>query len=134
NRVVATDVVDYALGAGGDCHHSPPISFFNPESDFSLANRNLEAKEPSLPEQVHRKLRSLRATVRRFVKGACIVAASYCLALDVAFPQSGSTHSPAQVCLSANENLSLQMPLPRTAARLKFGTTLRVVAIGSSST
>src|SRR5436190_9209446 len=41
--------------------------------------------------------------------------------------------SAAEVCLSANEAISIGAPLPRTAARLKAGG-LRMVAIGSSST
>src|SRR6202011_4519897 len=42
--------------------------------------------------------------------------------------------SSAERCLSANLNISLDAQLPRTAARLKSGEPLKIVAIGSSST
>jgi acyl-CoA thioesterase I len=42
--------------------------------------------------------------------------------------------SSAERCLSANLALSLGAQLPRTAARLKSGEPLKIVAIGSSST
>jgi acyl-CoA thioesterase-1 len=42
--------------------------------------------------------------------------------------------SSAERCLSANLNISLGAQLPRTAARLKSGEPLKIVAIGSSST
>jgi acyl-CoA thioesterase I len=42
--------------------------------------------------------------------------------------------SAAEICLAANQDLSLGARLPRTAARLKAGGPLRIVAIGSSST
>jgi hypothetical protein len=42
--------------------------------------------------------------------------------------------SSAEECLSANFNVSLGTQLPRTAARLKSGEPLKIVAIGSSST
>src|SRR6201995_3913712 len=42
--------------------------------------------------------------------------------------------SSAERCLSANINVSLGAQLPRTAARLKSGEPLKIVAIGSSST
>lgn len=41
--------------------------------------------------------------------------------------------SAAEFCLAANEAISIGVPLPRTAARLKAGG-LRIVAVGSSST
>ena len=40
----------------------------------------------------------------------------------------------AEKCLSANFDVSLGAQLPRTAARLKSGEPLKIVAIGSSST
>jgi acyl-CoA thioesterase I len=40
----------------------------------------------------------------------------------------------AETCLAANRSLSLGAPLPRTAARLKAGQALKIVAVGSSST
>jgi acyl-CoA thioesterase I len=42
--------------------------------------------------------------------------------------------SSAEKCLSANINVSLGAQLPRTAARLKSGEPVKIVAIGSSST
>lgn len=42
--------------------------------------------------------------------------------------------SAADTCVSVNQNLSLGAKLPRTAAILKSGKPLKVVAIGSSST
>ena len=42
--------------------------------------------------------------------------------------------SAAEVCLAANQRLALGAPLPRTAARLRAGGGLRIVAVGSSST
>jgi acyl-CoA thioesterase-1 len=42
--------------------------------------------------------------------------------------------SATEACLAANRDLSLGVALPRTAARLKAGDTLRIVAVGSSST
>jgi acyl-CoA thioesterase I len=42
--------------------------------------------------------------------------------------------SSAERCLLANLNISLGAQLPRTAARLKSGEPLKIVAIGSSST
>ena len=42
--------------------------------------------------------------------------------------------SPAERCLAANLDVSLGAQLPRTAARLKSGEPLKIVAIGSSST
>ena len=42
--------------------------------------------------------------------------------------------SSAERCLSANLDVSLGAQLPRTAARLKSGGPLKIVAIGSSST
>lgn len=50
-----------------------------------------------------------------------------------ALGQTGAKPTPAEVCLTANKHLSLGAPLSRTAARLRAGT-LRIVAIGSSST
>ena len=48
--------------------------------------------------------------------------------------QGSADASPAEVCLAANQDLSLGTPLPRTAARLKSNAPLVIVATGSSST
>jgi acyl-CoA thioesterase I len=51
-----------------------------------------------------------------------------------ALPQARGTLSAAEACLAANPDLSLGVRLPRTAARLRSGEPLKIVAIGSSST
>src|SRR2546422_1300950 len=71
--------------------------------------------------------REIRAHV--LALGAVALAAA---ASDATFAQAPP--SPAETCLAANRNLSLGAQLPRTAARLKAGGPLRVVAVGSSST
>jgi acyl-CoA thioesterase-1 len=53
---------------------------------------------------------------------------------DSAPSQAQDELSSAERCLSANLNVSLGAQLPRTAARLKSGEPLKIVAIGSSST
>ena len=53
---------------------------------------------------------------------------------DSAPSQAQDEISSAERCLAANLNLSLGAQLPRTAARLKSGEPLKIVAIGSSST
>jgi acyl-CoA thioesterase I len=49
-------------------------------------------------------------------------------------PAQPAEQSAAEVCLAANQRLALGAPLPRTAARLRSGERLRIVAVGSSST
>jgi len=53
---------------------------------------------------------------------------------DGALSQARGVVSPAERCLVANQGLSLGILLPRTAARLKSNESLKIVAIGSSST
>jgi acyl-CoA thioesterase I len=53
---------------------------------------------------------------------------------DAAFSQAQQGASSAERCLAANLDPSLGAQLPRTAARLKSGEPLKIVAIGSSST
>ena len=48
--------------------------------------------------------------------------------------QALASPSAAEICLAANRHVSVGAALPRTAARLKSGAPLRVVAVGSSST
>jgi acyl-CoA thioesterase-1 len=60
-------------------------------------------------------------------------------ALSFAPPSGGHAQTPASLseaefCLAANRTLALGAPLPRTAARLKAGDAVKIVAIGSSST
>jgi lysophospholipase L1-like esterase len=65
--------------------------------------------------------------VAAWLAAALLIATS-----DGAFAQASP--SDAEACLAANRTLSLGAPLPRTAARLKAGDSLRIVAVGSSST
>jgi lysophospholipase L1-like esterase len=69
------------------------------------------------------------SSVRIVWLGAAILVASFELARSEQF--SGT---PAEACLAVNRYLSLGAQLPRTAARLKDGERLLIVAIGSSST
>jgi acyl-CoA thioesterase-1 len=62
--------------------------------------------------------------------GAALLAGSY----NGAHAQAETDVSSAERCLAANLGLSLGTQLPRTAARLKSGEPLKIVAIGSSST
>jgi lysophospholipase L1-like esterase len=55
-------------------------------------------------------------------------------ALTVAAGTGAAAQAAAEICLAANRTLSLGAPLPHTAARLKTGQGLRIVAVGSSST
>ena len=60
-------------------------------------------------------------------------------ALALTWPLGAAAQAPgqasaAELCLSANRHLALGASLPRTAARLKSGEALRIVAVGSSST
>jgi lysophospholipase L1-like esterase len=66
--------------------------------------------------------------VRRIIAGLGLA-----LAVTHAAAVPGRAQSAAEVCLTANEAISLGVPLPRTAGRLKAGG-LRIVAVGSSST
>ena len=61
--------------------------------------------------------------------GAAIVVASSELAVS-----EQPSRTPAEACLAVNRYLALGAQLPRTAARLKSGERLSIVAIGSSST
>jgi acyl-CoA thioesterase I len=65
-----------------------------------------------------------------------------CAALALSIAAGASAHGQAlpslsdaaEACLAANRSLSLGASLPRTAARLKTGDALKMVAVGSSST
>jgi acyl-CoA thioesterase I len=74
--------------------------------------------------------RSLLRAARIASIGAAIVGGGF----DGAFAQAPEGLSSAEKCLAANPALSLRVILPRTAARLKAGEPLRIVAVGSSST
>jgi acyl-CoA thioesterase I len=74
-------------------------------------------------------LSQTRAAIAALV-GATMLAGTF----DGALSQARGSASPAERCLAANQHLSLGVLLPRTAARLKSGEPLKIVAIGSSST
>jgi acyl-CoA thioesterase-1 len=63
------------------------------------------------------------------------VVTAVCMAGILIAAASGraAAQSAVEICLAANRSLSLGVPLPRAAARLKAGR-LRIVAVGSSST
>ena len=65
--------------------------------------------------------------------GCGLTAAVFAWICDLASAQPVN-QSAAEVCLAANQRLALGAPLPRTAARLRAGERLRIVAVGSSST
>ena len=65
---------------------------------------------------------------------ACWAAALVIAGLEGGHAQAQSSASDAEACLAANRSLTLGVPLSRTAARLKAGEPLRMVAVGSSST
>lgn len=71
--------------------------------------------------------------VRR-VAEACAVITILAASSGLVAPSARAESSAAKACLAANLSLSLGAPLPHTAARLKSGGALKVVAIGSSST
>ena len=75
----------------------------------------------------------LSQTVRA-AKVASVGAAMLAGTSGEARSQAREAVSPAERCLAANPGLSLSVPLPRTAARLKSTEPLKIVAIGSSST
>jgi acyl-CoA thioesterase I len=71
----------------------------------------------------------------RTARSIALIGAALLIGLSgVAPSQAQEGSSSAERCLSANINVSLGAQLPRTAARLKSGEPLKIVAIGSSST
>ncbi len=78
----------------------------------------------------------IQAQERHLVTGAERILSTVCLlvALATAAPATVAAQSAADSCLAANRGLTLGAPLPRTAARLKAQQTVRIVAVGSSST
>jgi acyl-CoA thioesterase-1 len=73
-------------------------------------------------------------SVRRLAWAACLAVAPWSAASHGTLAQAPASASEAETCLTANRSLSLGAPLPRTAARLKASDSLRIVAVGSSST
>jgi lysophospholipase L1-like esterase len=63
-----------------------------------------------------------------------VVAVCLAIALSTLAGHRARAQTAAEACLAANPSLSLGAPLPRTAARLKAGDALRIIAVGSSST
>jgi acyl-CoA thioesterase I len=76
----------------------------------------------------------IKSSLLRAARIACIGAAIATGGCAGAFAQGREGLSSAERCLAANPSLSLRAALPRTAARLKAGEPLRIVAVGSSST
>ena len=71
----------------------------------------------------------------RTARTIALISAALLVGLSGSAPsQAQDELSSAERCLSANFNVSLGAQLPRTAARLKSGEPLKIVAIGSSST
>ena len=77
-------------------------------------------KEPQRLQTLVAGLR--RAWLARSVAGLAVLSASGATAQTLAKP------SDAEICLTANENLSLGSALPRTTVRLDAGATVRIVA------
>jgi acyl-CoA thioesterase I len=77
---------------------------------------------------------SVMTGVRRDTRAACTAIAILVAASEATRAQAPTRLSPAETCLTANQNLSLGAPLPRTAGRLTSGGPFKVVAVGSSST
>jgi acyl-CoA thioesterase I len=78
--------------------------------------------------------RLIKGNLLRAARIGCLGAAIVGGGSDGAFSQVPGGLSSAETCLAANPSLSLKVVLPRTAARLKAGQPLRIVAVGSSST
>src|SRR5262245_66650414 len=70
---------------------------------------------------------------RPFCAQALVLALVLSVGGTEAFAQDKSD-SPSAACLAFKKGLSLGMPLARTKMKLQAGETLRVVALGSSST
>ena len=78
--------------------------------------------------------RIIRGNLYQAARIAYVGAAFLGSATESARAQAPAGISTAEICLTANPNLSLGAQLPRTAARLKSSEPLKIVAIGSSST
>jgi acyl-CoA thioesterase I len=74
------------------------------------------------------------AAILRSVRTAWLVSAGLLAATHGALSQWPARSSPAETCLEASRSVALGVPLRRTSARIKAGDTLRIVAVGSSST
>lgn len=77
---------------------------------------------------------TIAGILSRIARIASVGAAMLAGTCDGALSQARGAASPAERCLAASPGLSLGVPLPRTAARLKSSEPLKIVAIGSSST
>jgi acyl-CoA thioesterase-1 len=82
---------------------------------------------------VRRPYRAAVTSVHRRTRAACLAAALFA-GSHGALAQAPASASDAETCLAANQSLSLGASLPRTTARLKAGDSLKIVAVGSSST
>jgi len=63
-----------------------------------------------------------------------IAACAFAILAGTSLAWARAEDSPAEFCLAVNQNLSLEAKLPRTAARVRSGGPVRIVAVGSSST
>ena len=78
------------------------------------------------------RARHTRAILKAFGGGTRLALISAAL---LATPVGAArAQTPAEICLEVNRDLSLGVPLSRTAAQLESGALLKGVAIGSSST
>jgi acyl-CoA thioesterase I len=87
--------------------------------------------------QLEMRQRQRQQTLVAGLRGAWLarcVAGLAAVSVGGAAAQTPAKPSDAEVCLAANQSLSLGVSLPRTTARLSAAATLRIVAIGSSST
>ncbi|WP_407169982.1 SGNH/GDSL hydrolase family protein [Bradyrhizobium sp. ORS 111] len=82
-------------------------------------------------------LRTIAGILSQIARAAILASVSAVMVAGTsgsALSQAPGAASAAERCLAANRDLSLGALLPRTAARLKSGEQLKIVAIGSSST
>jgi acyl-CoA thioesterase I len=97
-------------------------------ADFTKQGKTLERAPGHFVAARRATGRSCRAARLAWLGAAMLIGAS-----EPGLSQ-GSAISPAEVCLAANQHLSLGTQLPRTAARLRASEPLVIVATGSSST
>lgn len=76
----------------------------------------------------------LRLALRALRLGTACATLTACAIASIPPAASGEAVSDAEVCLAVNQQLSPGTALPRTAAAMKAGGPLKIVAMGSSST
>lgn len=109
---------------------SPPKSTCNQKQTF-------DAK--GCQERIHQLLgnmgRIILPCVSRTARTIASIGAAVIVGLSSTAPSRAQNEaSSGERCLAANSDVSLGAQLPRTAARLRSGAPLKIVAIGSSST